>query len=49
MGKKFAKCEMPKQISEYGFPAQVFQRHFIKMQLLLCLSETNQTFSNVIF
>jgi len=41
---------MPKQISEYGFQAQGFQRHFIKMRLLLLgLSETNQTYFQILF
>lgn len=45
-----SKCEMPKQISEYGFPAQVFQRYFIKMSLLsLCLPEINQTYFQILF
>lgn len=35
-----AKCH--NKYLNYGFPAEVSQRHFIKMRLLLsCLSETN--------
>lgn len=42
---------MPKQVCEYGFPEQVFQRHFMKMRLLLllCLSEANQTYVQILF
>lgn len=38
--KKEAKCKMPKQKSEYGFPAQVFQKHFINMRDLLLITVT---------
>lgn len=31
---------MPKQKSEYGFPAQVFQKHFINMRDLLLITVT---------
>ena len=31
---------MPKQNSEYGFPAQVFQKHFINMRDLLLITVT---------
>ena len=38
--EKEAKCKMPKQKSEYGFPAQVFQKHFINMRDLLLITVT---------
>lgn len=38
--KKEAKCKMPKQKSEYGFPAQVLQKHFINMRDLLLITVT---------
>jgi len=34
------KKRMPKQKSEYGFPAQVFQKHFINMRDLLLITVT---------
>ena len=50
---------MPKQKSEHGFPAQVFQRHFYQNEGLitvtiiiiipLSLSETNQTYFQISF
>ena len=38
--KKEAKCKMPKQKTEYGFPAQVFQKHFINLRDLILITVT---------